>query len=265
MANAVFANGRELACKAGSGKTICAFPDVCMTPPENPATPPGVPVPYPNTAMASDTTEGSRDVQISGQEIMLKNKSYFKQSTGDEAGCAAKKGVVSSVNTGKVYFTSWSMDVKIEGENVDRHFDTTTDNHASPVANEAIPWPFVDSMTADQKQACRKDIRQEKEACKDYKPHKKNGKDVCEEAGLSSAFTRGKSATTMRMRAASANRCSAARRCRLVKFSATPDGIVGCCPAQTPDHLVPKSSFFKKSVQHGELLAIIAVISDTQV
>ena len=62
---------------------------------------------------------------------MLKNKSYFKQSTGDEAGCAAKKGVVTSVNSGKVYFTAWSMDVKFEGENVVRHLDMTTHNHAS--------------------------------------------------------------------------------------------------------------------------------------
>src|SRR5512139_3895303 len=103
MANEVYANGMELACKAGAGKTICAMPDVCFTPPENPATPPGVPVPYPNTGFASDTSDGSKTVQISGKEIMLKNKSYFKKSTGDEAGCAAKKGVISSKNTGKVY------------------------------------------------------------------------------------------------------------------------------------------------------------------
>jgi hypothetical protein len=35
MANEVYANGREVACKAAAGKSICAFPDVCMTPPEN--------------------------------------------------------------------------------------------------------------------------------------------------------------------------------------------------------------------------------------
>src|SRR5690242_210817 len=114
MGNDVFANGREIACKAADGKTICAMPDVCFTPPENPATPPGVPVPYPNTAFASDTTNGSKTVMISGKEIMLKNSSYFKKSTGDEAGCAAKKGVITSTNTGKAYFQSWSMDVKIE-------------------------------------------------------------------------------------------------------------------------------------------------------
>jgi hypothetical protein len=149
MANEVYANGMELACKSGAGKTICSFPDVCFTPPENPATPPGVPVPYPNTGFASDTTEGSKTVKISDKEVMLKNKSYFKKSTGDEAGCAAKKGVLSSTNTGKVYFVKWSMDVKFEGENVDRHLDLTTDNHNSPNANEAAPWPFTDNMVID--------------------------------------------------------------------------------------------------------------------
>ena len=111
MANAVFANGREVACKAAAGKTICAMPDVCMTPPENPATPPGVPIPYPNTGMASDTTDGSKKVKISKKEVGLKNKSSFKKSMGDEAGAAAKKGVITSKNTGKVFFESWSMDV----------------------------------------------------------------------------------------------------------------------------------------------------------
>jgi hypothetical protein len=246
MANEIYANGREVACAAGAGKTICAMPDVCFTPPENPATPPGVPVPYPNTALASDTTDGSKTVMISDKEVMLKNKSYFKKSSGDEAGCAAKKGVISSTNTGKVYFINWSMDVKFEGENAVRHLDMTTNNHGSPQANEAVPWPFVDSMTAAQKKRCAGDIRKEKAACKAYKPYKKNGKDVCDEGGLTSSFTRGKGATTIRSKAASADKCSAARRCRLVPFSKEPrDGISGCCPAQTPDHIVPKSSFYK--------------------
>ncbi len=101
MANKVFANGREIACKKADGKSIGAFPDVCMTPPETPATPPGVPVPYPNTGFARDTTAGSKTVKISGKEVMLRNKSYFRQSTGDEAGSATKKGVVTGVNQGK--------------------------------------------------------------------------------------------------------------------------------------------------------------------
>jgi len=146
MANNVFANGREVACKKADGKSICAFPDVCMTPPETPATPPGVPVPYPNTGFAKDTTAGSKTVKISGKEVMLKNKSYFKKSTGDEAGSAAKKGVVTSVNRGKVYFNSWSMNVKIEGKNVVRHLDLTTHNHASQTG-QTPTWPYTDEMS----------------------------------------------------------------------------------------------------------------------
>src|SRR5437868_14804016 len=111
MGNQVYANGREISCKAAAGKAIAAFPDTCFTPPQTPATPPGVPVPYPNTGMASDTANGSKTVQIGGDEVMLKNTSYFKTSTGDEAGCAPKKGVVTSKIKGKVNFQSWSMDV----------------------------------------------------------------------------------------------------------------------------------------------------------
>lgn len=131
MANDVFANGREISCKSGEGKSICAFPDTCFTPPENPATPPGVPIPYPNTGFDTDTTKGSKTVKISGKEVMLKNKSCYKTSVGDDAGQTAKKGVITSVIRGKVYFVSWSMDVKFEGENVVRHLDLTTHNHAA--------------------------------------------------------------------------------------------------------------------------------------
>ncbi len=165
MANDVFANGREIACKAGAGKTICAFPDTCFTPPENPATPPGVPVPYPNTGFASDTTKGSKKVTISNKEIMLKDQSYFKKSTGDEAGCAAKKGVITSKNTGKVYFQAWSMDVKVEGKNVDRHLDLTTNNHASQTG-DTPPWPYSDSVCKALLEECKEEAKELKDACK---------------------------------------------------------------------------------------------------
>ncbi len=145
MANEVYANNMEVSCKAGSGKTVCAFPDVCFTPPQTPATPPGVPVPYPNTGMSSDCADGSTTVTIGRQEVMLKNKSYFKKSSGDEGGCAPKKGVVTSKNMGKVYFNAWSMDVKIEGENVVRHLDLTTHNHASP-PGQTPPFPETEGM-----------------------------------------------------------------------------------------------------------------------
>ena len=40
MANEVYANMMEVSCKSASGKSICATPDVCFTPPQTPATPP---------------------------------------------------------------------------------------------------------------------------------------------------------------------------------------------------------------------------------
>ena len=169
MANQVYANNMEVSCKAAAGKSICAFPDVCFTPPQTPATPPGVPIPYPNTGMASDCTDGSSSVKVSGQEVMLKNKSYFKKSTGDEAGCAPKKGVITSKNMGKVYFTMWSMDVKVEGENVVRHLDLTTHNHASQPPNPP-PIAYVDEMSTSVQKACADEITEAQKACKGKTP-----------------------------------------------------------------------------------------------
>jgi RHS repeat-associated protein len=136
----------EISSKSSSGKTICNTPDVCFTPPLTPATPPGVPIPYPNTGMASDTAEGSTTVLITNQMVMLKNKSNFSKSSGDEAGSAPKKGVVTSKNMGKVYFNAWSMDVKFEGENVPRNLDITTHNHMSKMPGNTPPMPHVSSM-----------------------------------------------------------------------------------------------------------------------
>jgi hypothetical protein len=243
MANEVYANGREVSCKAGSGKTICAFPDVCFTPPENPATPPGVPIPYPNTGMDSDTSDGSKTVKISGQEVMLKNKSYFKRSSGDEAGCAAKKGVLTSVNMGKVYFTAWSMDVKFEGENVVRHLDLTTHNHAS-IPGNTTPWPYLDAMTfANPNHPCADDIAKEQEACKDYQPNNPAGPDACEEAGATGSAPQEEQAAERLADRTGRNKCLRARRCKLVPYSSN-KGEAACCPSQTPHHMVEASAFF---------------------
>jgi len=146
MAAEVYANTRSISGKASDGKSICSFPDVCFTPPQTPATPPGVPLPYPNTTLSSDTNDGSSTVLAGGEQVMLKDKSFFKKSSGDEAGCAPQKGMLNSTNTGKAYFHAWSMDVKIENENVVRHLDITTHNHASSNANASIPWPEVERM-----------------------------------------------------------------------------------------------------------------------
>jgi Domain of unknown function (DUF4150) len=134
MSNDVYANGREVSCKASDGVSICAFPDVCLSPPPPPAGP--LPIPYPNTGKGSDTNDGSRTVTCGGQEAMLKDQSCFKSSMGDEAATKSQgMGVVSHQIQGKCYFVAWSMDVKFEGANVVRHLDLTTHNHGSQPGN----------------------------------------------------------------------------------------------------------------------------------
>ena len=128
----VFANNNEISCKKGGNKVIAEFPDVCLSPPSPPAGP--IPVPYPDTSFSKDMKNGSKTVKIKGGEVMLKDKSFYKTSPlGDEA---ATKGlganVITHTITGKTYFVAWSMDVKFEGKNVDRHIDMTTSNHMSP-------------------------------------------------------------------------------------------------------------------------------------
>ena len=264
MGNEVYANMMEVSCKAAMGKSIAAFPDVCFTPPENPATPPGVPVPYPNTGMASDCTSGSTSVQISGQEVMLKDKSYFKQSYGDEAGCGAKKGVLTRVNRGKVFFNMWSMDVKVEGENVVRNLDLTTHNHASWVGNTP-PQVYMDRMAmAAGLSDCDGMRKKVEEKCGDFDkppcPDTKGVKDA--EADLAKVRDRLKkkmSKNAMRSHPdyKAANKkvkgeyqkysnqfsakgkegeCRAALDCFL-----SPEKPSRCCKKQTPHHLIPSS------------------------
>jgi hypothetical protein len=125
----VFANGLEVACKKQGNKIIASFPDVCFTPPENPATPPGVPIPYPSFGFDSDTAKGTGSVMIGGETVSHKNLHYYSKTTGDEAGCAAKKGVITSKNTGKAYALAWSGNVKADGQPVSRFTDIATTNH----------------------------------------------------------------------------------------------------------------------------------------
>lgn len=234
MANDVFANGREISCKAADGKAVAAFPDVCMTPPENPATPPGVPVPYPNNGFAKDTTDGSKTVKISNKEVMLKNKSHFKTSTGDEAGCAAKKGVITSKNKGKIYFTCWSSDVKVEGKNVVRHLDLTTHNHASQIGNESIPWLYSDKMGAikELSEDCKKEKKEFNDKCGDKIQRNKGGKNP-------GSIKLGPSNDAM----CEDEECKKARECVLLPKS------LGCCSSDDPNtimtghHILPNSMF----------------------
>ncbi len=235
MSNQVYANNMEVSCKQAAGKSICAFPDVCFTPPLTPATPPGVPIPYPNTGMASDTSDGSSSVKISGQEVMLKNKSYFKKSMGDEAGAAPKKGVVTSKNMGKVYFTMWSMDVKCEGENVVRMMDMTTHNHASLPGNSP-PWPYIDEVAfttpKSDSNPCGDVAAAAQEKCGKHVKKTKSGKNPGE-------VKRSESIDAM----CADPECASARKCIL-----SPETPNNCCAGSdgktmTPHHVIPAHCF----------------------
>jgi uncharacterized protein DUF4150 len=116
---------------ASNGITI-AFPDVCKTP-----TPGGpIPLPYPNIAQSSDTSQGSTSVKVDGNPICLKD-SNFMISTGDEAGSAGG-GVVSNKIKGKAEFVNYSFDVKVEGKNVARAFDLMLHNDKN-----TPPFPLI--------------------------------------------------------------------------------------------------------------------------
>lgn len=224
----------EVACKQGAGKSICAFPDVCFTPPQTPATPPGVPIPYPNTGMASDTTEGSSTVKVSGQEITLKNKSYFKKSTGDEAGCAPKKGVLTSVNRGKVYFNAWSMDVKVEGENVVRHLDITTHNHASFPGNSPT-WPFLDAAAFAGDGPCASVAKKVDTSCS---PH---AKPFLKKQGRKEVLPASKRKAVMTEMCGD-DKCKEALACVLQPHKSS-KASNNCCDGKTTHHLVPSADF----------------------
>ena len=132
------------------------------SPPSPPAGP--VPDPYPNTGMATDTGDGSKTVVISGKEVMLKDSSSFQKSTGDEAATKSLgMGVVTHQIQGKVFFTSWSMDVMIEGENAVRDLDTMTHNHMSKPGNTP-PWVYQDAAATSPSRACKKEVAKAKKA-----------------------------------------------------------------------------------------------------
>ncbi len=179
-----------------------------------------MPIPYPNTGMASDTSGGTKKVKISDKEVGIKNESYFKQSSGDEAGSAPKKGVITSKNKGKVYFNSWSMDVKFEGKNAVRHLDLTTNNHAA-MPGDTPPWPFIDSMAIDIEgntdDPCADEKQKEEDDCKGTKPHA-SGKGLDCDA-----------------------KCAQAKACRLTRKK---DDKGSCChPSVTGHHLVEVNCF----------------------
>ena len=161
----------------GSTGISPSFPDVCKTP--SPAGP--IPIPYPNIAMSSDSSKGSKTVKIDKKEVTLK-ESEISMSTGDEAGSAGG-GVASSKMKGKATYANYSFDVKIDGKNVVRLLDPAQTNQGSPAntASPAIGQAPVIAMGKDP-EGCKETKAKEEEQkgppstswgnCGIHKPHR---------------------------------------------------------------------------------------------
>lgn len=126
----VFANGREISGKATPNKTIAAFPDVCLSPPSPPAGP--VPIPYPLTGVASNTTDGTSSVFVKGKEAGKKNGVKYSKVDGNQpATNSFGANVISHKITGPLKFAAYSFDVMIQGGGAERFMDMTTQNHTN--------------------------------------------------------------------------------------------------------------------------------------
>ena len=95
----------------GTENASAAFPDVCETP--SPAEP--IPIPYPNTASATDASTGSKTVKVDGKEVMVKNASHYEKSTGDETGHGSRTypEQISTNDTIKRILTSKTLGIPL--------------------------------------------------------------------------------------------------------------------------------------------------------
>ena len=124
----VFANGMEVSGKATPNKTIAAMPDVCLSPPPPPAGP--VPLPYPMTGMASDTTDGCTSVIVKGKEAGKKNATKYSKTMGNEpATNSFGANILTHKLSSSLKFAAYSFDVIFEGGGACRFGDLTTQNH----------------------------------------------------------------------------------------------------------------------------------------
>jgi hypothetical protein len=141
MSSKVLANQLPVVSKGPDAKSLCAFPDVCMSPPGPPVGP--LPLPYPSTAMATDLSGGSKTVKAGGSEVMIKD-AFISKTAGDEAATHSfGAALVTGQIQGKAYPQSFSPNVKVEGKAVVRSTDLMTHNHAGAMPGNTPPWPIL--------------------------------------------------------------------------------------------------------------------------
>lgn len=183
MQTHVYANSREIACKAAGkdGVSPQAFPDPCWSPPGPGAGP--VVIPYPNTCFADSISNGTSTVFICGKEVAIEDQSFFATSTGNEpATNAFGKGVATGVITGKAYFTQWSFDVVFEGFGVPRHTDMVSHNHGSVPGNTPL-FPYLSRSLFGF--PCKKEEARIKRECAPEKHDSEAKKDIKKHSKLS--------------------------------------------------------------------------------
>jgi uncharacterized Zn-binding protein involved in type VI secretion len=114
--------------KGTNGIAAATLPNVCKMP-GPPA--PFVPTPLPNIGRSSDSPEGySKGVKCEGQPVAIKGASF--KSQGDIASKGTGGGIVSANTHGPTKFIGpGSMDVKIEGKNVQLLGDPMMNNCAA--------------------------------------------------------------------------------------------------------------------------------------
>jgi hypothetical protein len=113
--------------KGSSGTAAATIPNVCKMP-GPPA--PFVPAPLPNIGKSGDSPKGySQDVTIEGKAVAIKGATF--NSMGDMASKATGGGLISANTHGITKFVGpGSMDVKIEGKNVQLLSDPMLNNCA---------------------------------------------------------------------------------------------------------------------------------------
>lgn len=118
-------NQLTLVHRGSDGVSRATLPDVCKTPPH------GKPVHYQNVSYSRDLADGTATVDADGGNMIAVVGSKFARSTGDELGSLG--GVKSGVHLEESTWTSYSMDVKIEGRNACRLTDTKLHNRGNTV------------------------------------------------------------------------------------------------------------------------------------
>jgi hypothetical protein len=109
--------------------------------------------------MTTDTSDGSKSVEISGKEVMLKDTSCFKKSTGDEAATKSQgMNVITHQITGKCYhrLVDGRQDRGGKRGPPSRH-----DDAQSRVGTGATPpWPFIDQPSSGDIPECQANDQQ---------------------------------------------------------------------------------------------------------